>query len=146
MVHFAKEAAMRKSLVVGIATLAVGFGAPLGGSAAAWAQGAPAQAAPAQQCEVTQGAYAIALAQALGFNVSTAAEALSALTGVTPPEGGIAPVGGWVADQCATADVVAQVRDSLKLADARYGAGTADSAFQTLSNRDHRAPVSTFKP
>lgn len=90
----------------------------------------------------TQGAYALALAQVLNFNVTTVDAAVSALTGI-----GVAPDGGWKPEECLTDAVIVQVRAALDRAvaggvlPAGIGKGAADKALEALKTTERLYPA-----
>ena len=126
---------MRKTLVAVIVCAVVSLYGFLG------------QAAEVRAECTTQGAYALALAQVLQFDVSTVEAAISALTGI-----GAAPDGGWQPEVCLTDAVALQVRAALERAVAAgavppgIGTGAASAAFEALATADRRYPVSGHQP
>ncbi len=100
------------------------------------------------QC-TTQGAFALALAQVLKFEVTTVEAAVSALSGI-----GVMPDGGWRAEECLTDAVSAQVRLALDQAMASgavppsVGTGAVAGTLEALRSSDRLYPttVSPSRP
>jgi hypothetical protein len=90
----------------------------------------------------TQGAFALALAQILGFEVATQVAAISALDEI-----GILPVAGWQPEVCITAEVVVDLDQSVASAVAAgqlteaQAEGAIAIALATLGKEDLGRPL-----
>jgi hypothetical protein len=96
----------------------------------------------------TQGAMALALAEMLKLNVTTADAAVTALAAL-----GIAPDGGWKVEECLTAETTAQIRAAYAAAVTKAGgagnltAGAFDAALESLTPAERSfRDVSPSKP
>jgi len=104
----------------------------------------PVSQARAAEC-TTQGALALALADVLGIQVTSAQAAADALTAL-----GVAPEHGWAVDACLTEAVALEI--SQAFAKLNRDHGDFDRAMGMLgSNPDQQypkegSPISPFKP
>ena len=97
----------------------------------------PAPQARAQAECTTQGALALALAQMLNFDTTTADAAVAALVAIN-----VQPDLGWKPEECLTPEVTAQVKAAYAAAAADSGrtldAGAAERAAQALGTIDRQ--------